>query len=455
MNAVKIRENIYWVGAIDWNIRNFHGYETPRGTTYGAYLILDEKITLIDTVKASFTEEMLSRIRSVIAPEQIDIIISNHVEMDHSGALPLLLQFCPQAQVYTSGSAGQKGLNAHYGIKNAIPMASGSSLSLGSRSLTFLSTPMLHWPDNMVTYCKEENILFSNDAFGQHLATSERFDEETNLLTALEEAQKYYANILMCYGRQAWKAWEAVCSLQPEIIAPSHGIIWKGSVKAILNAYKRWCSQIPESGALVVYDSMWQSTETIARTIAEAFADCNIRTRIFDLKASHPSAILPWLLECRYLAVGSPTLNRQLLPTVAGFLCYLKGLSPGQREAFAFGSYGWSGQSVSLIEKELSECGFSLCMDGFSIHYRPDKAALDDIRKRITEMISPYESHFEKENNITMKKYMCEPCGYIYDPTLGDPDSGIAPGTAFENLPEDWICPICGLGKDVFVEMTE
>lgn len=387
MNAVKVKENIFWVGAIDWNIRNFHGYRTPRGTTYGAYLILDEKITLIDTVKAPFAEELFSRIRSIISPERIDIIISNHVEMDHSGALPALLSHCPNAEIYTAGAAGQKGLTAHYGNRNYHTVKSGDTISLGKRSLTFVSTPMLHWPDNMVTYCPEEKILFSNDAFGQHLATTERFDDNYDLSIILQEAKRYYANIIMCYGMQAKKALEVVKGLDIELIAPSHGILWRSHIPDILDAYSKWCSEIPTDGAIVVYDSMWHSTEKMAHTICDAFQDGGISAKLYDLKENHPSDILPDLLTSRYIAVGSPTLNNQMLPTVAGFLCYLKGLSPKNREAIAFGSYGWGGQSISQVEKELSECGFHIITEGIKVNYIPTEDQLEEIYQQIRALI--------------------------------------------------------------------
>lgn len=387
MKAVKIKEGVYFVGAIDWNVRNFHGYRTERGSTYGAYLIIDEKITLIDTVKAPFAEEMLSRIASVIPLEKIDLIISNHVEMDHSGALPVLRQLCPKARIYTSGSSGVKGLTAHYGEYDYIPVKSGDTLSLGKRSLSFVSTPMLHWPDNMLTYCPEEKILFSNDAFGQHLATSGRFDDETELSVAVGEARKYYANIIMCYGKQAANAWKTVMAMDIELIAPSHGIIWRSHVDTILQAYELWSSNRPAGGAVIVYDSMWHSTELMARTIAEAFGDCRVSVQLYDLKENHSSNIMPDLLTSKYIAVGSPTLNSQMMPTVAAFLCYLKGLSPKEREAFAFGSYGWSGQSVGLVEKELLDCGFHICMEGIKIQYIPSQEQLNNIYESIKNMV--------------------------------------------------------------------
>lgn len=388
MKAIKVKEGIYWIGAIDWSIRNFHGYRTERGTTYGAYLIMDEKITLIDTVKAGFSDEMLSRISDIVSPSDIDIIITNHVEMDHSGSLPVVRKLCPNAAVYTSGPSGVKGLTAHYGADDYLPVKSGDVLSIGKRTLTFVATPMLHWPDNMVTYCPEEKILFSNDAFGQHLATTERFDDETDLNIVLEEAKKYYGNIIMCYEKQAQTAWNIVKDLDLDMIAPSHGVIWRSHIADILNAYAAWSQNEPETGAIVVYDSMWHSTEKMATVITEAFGDCGVPTRLYDLKENHSSNIIPQVLTSKYIAVGSPTLNNQMMPTVASFLCYLKGLSPKNREAFAFGSYGWGGQSIPLVEKELEACGFHICMDGIKLNYIPSEEQLNKIYEDVKTMVS-------------------------------------------------------------------
>ena len=387
MKATKVKENIYWVGAIDWNVRNFHGYRTGRGTTYGAYLIMDEKITLIDTVKAPFADEMLSRIRDIIPPEKIDIVISNHVEPDHSGSLPVIMKHCPNAAVYTCGPAGVKGLTAHYGNGNYLPVKNGESISIGKRTLSFVSTPMLHWPDNMVTYCPEEKILFSNDAFGQHLATTERFDDETDLSIIMEEAKKYYGNIVMCYGKPAQAAWNVVKGLDIDMIAPAHGVIWRGNIPAIMEAYALWSGNEPSAGAIVVYDSMWHSTEHMAKTISEAFGDSGISTRLYDLKSNHYSDIVPEILTSKYIAVGSPTLNSQMMPSVASFLCYLKGLSPKNREAFAFGSYGWGGQSIEQVEKELEACDFHICMDRIRINYIPSEEQLQEIYTNVTDML--------------------------------------------------------------------
>ncbi|MBR2214438.1 MAG: FprA family A-type flavoprotein [Selenomonadaceae bacterium] len=387
MQAVKFKEDIYWVGAIDWSVRNFHGYETSRGSTYNAYLILDDKITLIDTVKHGFEEELLSRISSVVNPADIDYIISSHVEPDHSGGLPFMRQHSPKAEIITSSPQGLKGLTARYGELNYKAVKSGETLNLGRRNLSFVTTPMLHWPDSMVTYCPEEKILFSNDAFGQHLATTERFDDENDLPTVMREAKKYYANILMLFGQQAQKAMQALGGLDIELIATGHGVSWRSHISDILAAYERWSKYEVEDKAVVVFDSMWHSTEIMARTIADAFRQKGIPARYFDLKSNHISDVVTEIFTSRYLAVGSPTLNNQMMPTVASLLCYLKGLAPKNQKAFAFGSYGWGGQSVGLIENELNAMGLTPALPGQKIANLPTAEQLAALTDSVQSLV--------------------------------------------------------------------
>ncbi len=387
MKAIKIKENIYWVGAIDWSMRSFHGYQTGRGTTYNAYLILDEKITLIDTVKESFRKELLERVSSVIDPAKIDYIISSHVEPDHSGGIPFMADHCPKATIITSQPNGLKGLTARYGSLSYQAVKAGDTLSIGSRTLSFVPTPMLHWPDSMVTYCPEEKILFSNDAFGEHLATSHRFDDENDLATILFEAQKYYANILMPFGKQAQTALKALAALPIELIATGHGIIWRSHIKEILDCYERWSKGEVEDRAVVVFDSMWHSTELMANAITEAFRQKGIPAALYDIKVNHLSDIMTDVFTSKYLAVGSPTINNQMMPTIASFLCYLKGLAPKNHKAFAFGSYGWGGQSIGLVEEELKAAGCEICLEKIRIANIPSKEQLNEITKKISEMV--------------------------------------------------------------------
>ncbi|MBQ1866678.1 FprA family A-type flavoprotein [Selenomonas sp.] len=386
MKAVEIKKNIYWVGAIDWSMRSFHGYQTGRGTTYNAYLIIDDKITLIDTAKDSFAEELLARISSVIDPAQIDYIISNHVEPDHSGSLAILAQQCPKAKIITSLPNGLKGLKARYGELPYEGVKAGDQLDIGKRKLQFVPTPMLHWPDSMVTYCPEEKILFSNDAFGQHLASSQRFDDENDLSTVLFEARKYYANILMLYGRQAQTALQALGGLDIELLATGHGVIWRSHIPEIMACYQKWSACEVEERAVVVFDSMWHATETIAHTIAEAFQQRNIPCSLYDIKKNHLSDIVTDIFTAKYLAVGSPTINNQMMPTIASFLCYLKGLAPKNHLGFAFGSYGWGGQSIAQVESELKAAGIEIILPNIRIANTPTAEQLAKITESITNI---------------------------------------------------------------------
>ena len=390
MKAYKLRDNIWWVGAIDWDLRNFHGYLTQRGSTYNAYLIIDEKVTLIDNVKYYLYDEMISRISDVIDPARIDIIVQNHVEMDHSSGLPQLMKLIPNAKIYTNAN-GIKGLKAHYKEDwNFEEIKSGDSINIGKRDLTFLTTPMVHWPDNQVTYCPQEKILFSNDAFGQHIATNERLVEEYHLSIALEEAKKYYANIVLPYSRMVQKVLEAAAPLELEMIAPSHGLIWTEHIPQILAAYTDWANNVADPGrALVIWDTMWKSTQMMAQAIAQGFENRGIKARMLNLQTNHISDIMTDVMDAKYICVGSPTINSSILPTVAAFIYYLKGLSPKERIGLAFGSYGWGGQSVPILQQMLGdpkECGFTM-LEPIKTLYIPDSETLKGITENIESQL--------------------------------------------------------------------
>lgn len=387
MNKVELKPGIYDVGAIDWNVRSFHGYTTNRGATYNAFLIIDEKIALIDAVKVGFTEELLNRIREIIDPAKIDYVVSNHVEMDHSGALPGVMEIAKNATLVTSSPNGLKGLMAHYGKDyNYLPVKSGDTLSLGKRTLSFLGTPMLHWPDNMVTYCPEEKILFSNDCFGQHYATNKRFDDEVDYDKAMQEALKYYANILQPFQLPMKKTLPLIEGLELDMIAPSHGIIWRSHVKDILDKYHVWSSDENEKKALVIYDSMWHSTEKMALSVVEGFSRKGLTTMFYDLKEVHISDIMSEVLKADYIAVGSSTLNHCMLPTVAAFLCYLEGLTLKNKKAFAFGSYGWGGQSIPAVHDKLASLGYQMVLDPIKINYIPTPEQLREIEDKVAAL---------------------------------------------------------------------
>jgi flavorubredoxin len=361
MPAVKIAENVYWVGAVDSDIREFHGYKTPYGTTYNAYLVLDEKITLIDTVKSPFAGTLIDNIREVVDPEKIDIIVSNHVEPDHSGSLGEVLKYAKNAVLYTSVN-GEKGLKAYYKSNWPFkPVKTGDGFSSGKYSFSFLLMPLLHWPDSMATYCKELKILFPNDAFGQHIASEERFTDQVDDAVVFERARDYYANIILPFGMQVKKALADVSKMDIQMICPSHGLMWRQDIDRIAAKYAGWADNVTDENlAVVVFDSMWGATSILARNIAEKWKAEGKTVEMFDLKRKHISEAMAGMLEAKYIAVGSSTLNRNMLPNVAAFLTYMKGLAPKNRTGLAFGSYGWSGESVGDIEEVLKDCGFTV-----------------------------------------------------------------------------------------------
>ena len=388
LNAIEISPKLWWVGGIDWNERLFHGYTTERGITYNAYLIMDEKITLIDTCKATFADELVQRISQVVDPAKIDVVITNHVEMDHSGSLPVIHKIAPNAEIYASAGAGVNELRAHFGIE-ATPVKTGDTLCIGERTLSFVTTPMVHWPDNMVTYSDVDKILFSNDAFGQHFATTKRFDDENDMCEVMKQAKKYYANIVWPYGMQAGRALAAVKGLELKMIAPSHGCIWRSHIDDIIAKYEEWTTYQTQEKAVVVFDSMWHSTESMAREICDAFIAEGISAQLIDVKSTHISDIMLYMCDAKYVAVGSPTLNSNMLPTVASFLTYMRGLSPKneQRIGLAFGSYGWAPLGPKQVYAELENAKFQLPVPVVAQQWVPSEENLAELQGTVRKMI--------------------------------------------------------------------
>jgi len=382
MKPLEIAKDTYWVGAVDWNIRDFHGYSTYQGTTYNAYLIKDEKTVLIDTVKKDFFPEWMDLIREIVDPKKIDCVISNHTELDHSGSLEWLMHVIGSDKPVYCSKMGAQNLSRHFhGPLNLIPVNEGEEMKLGRRTLTFLETRMLHWPDSMFTYLQEDQILFSSDAFGQHYAGLERFDDQIGE-AIMPHARKYFANILLLYSPLILKLVEKVTrmGLKIRMICPDHGIMWRKDPGKILQAYVEWAQQRPKKKALVIYDSMWHSTQTMAEEIAAVLGGKGVDARPMHLRTTHRSDVMTEVLDAGAVLVGSPTLNNGLFPTVADFLCYLKGLKPQNKIAAAFGSYGWSGEAVKLISQELEEMKFRLVDPGLRIQYVPDREALEACR---------------------------------------------------------------------------
>jgi len=380
--AVKVTDKVYWVGVIDWTLKDFHGYSTHRGSTYNAYLVLADRVTLIDTVKAPFRDELLSRINSVIDPTKIDYIISNHSEMDHTGSLPEVVDILKPEKVFAS-KMGAKAIASHFSSIDVEAVEDLSELDLGGLKVKFIETRMLHWPDSMFSYIEEERVLFSQDAFGMHLATAERFDDELPEGLLYEEAATYYANILMPYSHLVLKLLDRVTEigLAPKIVAPDHGPIWRKKIGWILELYKQWAERKPERKVVIVFDTMWKSTELMARAIAEGAIEAGASVKLMSIRSSHRSDIATEVLNAGALVVGSPTINNNMFPTVADVLYYLKGLKPKGLVGAGFGSYGWSGESVKQIEEILKEMKVELVGEGLKVQYVPGEDDLEKCRE--------------------------------------------------------------------------
>ncbi len=378
LQAQKVTDDVYWVGAIDWGIRDFHGSATSRGTTYNAYLIVADKITLVDTVKAPFAEEMLTRIASVIDPAKIDYIISNHSEMDHSGSLPAVVERVKPEKVFAS-KMGVKAINAHFHPQFTIDaVQTGQELSLGNKTVSFVETKMLHWPDSMVTYLAEDQILFSQDAFGMHLASSERFDDQLDRGIMDFEAKKYYANILAPYSPLVAKLLPQIEAFPApiRIVAPDHGPIWRRDFGWILDRYRAWSAQKPANKAIVVFDTMWGSTASMATAIADGLIAGGVQVNVMPMASTHRSDVATEMLDAAALIVGTPTLNNNMFPTIADLLCYLKGLRFTGKLGAAFGSFGWGGEAVKQVAEYLTEMKARLVHEDLKIQYVPDQEAL-------------------------------------------------------------------------------
>ena len=383
MKPMEIAKDIYWLGVIDWNIRDFHGYSTYEGSTYNSFLIMDEKITLIDAVKKEFADELIANISQIVDPKKIDYVISNHTEMDHSGGLPRVMHKIGEDKPLYCSKMGQKNLASHFPQKwNYQPVENGGELSLGKRTLTFLETRMLHWPDSMFSYVKEDRLLFSSDAFGQHYAGLERFDDQIGD-AIMPHARKYFANILLLYSPLILKLVDKVTEmgLPIDMICPDHGILWRKDPSKIINAYVEWSKQKPKRKALVIYDTMWHSTGTMGEVIVDALGEEGVDARLMHLRNWHRSDIMTEVLDAGAIIVGSPTLNNGLFPTVSDFLTYMKGLKPLNKVGAAFGSFGWSGEAAKLVTKELEEMKFDIIDPGVRIQYVPDDKSLDACRE--------------------------------------------------------------------------
>lgn len=405
MNATLIKPDIYWVGAIDWAVRDFHGYMTPNGTTYNNYLILDEKITLLDTVKHDFSEIMLDNVSQLIHPSKIEYVIVNHIENDHATSLDRIMAFAPNATIYIT-EKGKKGIARFFDISswNIKTVKTGDTLNIGRRNLFFIETPMLHWPDSMMTYIKEDKILISQDGFGQHLATSARFDDdfiECASISELEEAViDYYANILMPFGSIIKNKVAEIqkLGLDIEMIAPDHGIIWRADPGKVLNMYIDMASGKSNLSVAIIYDTMWHSTEMMTFPLMRGIREEGVDCKVIKLRATPMSMAIKEFWKARGTLIGTPTLNNKMFPSVAEFLQHVAGLRPKDRITGAFGSYGWGGGAVKEAYEWLKAMKLQTVEPGVEALYRPapeDDQKCYEFGKEFARKVKEYHTHFK------------------------------------------------------------
>jgi flavorubredoxin len=391
---VELAKGVYWVGYTDWELRQFHGYElsTHRGSSYNAYLILDEKNVLVDTVWAPFSAELIENIREIIDPAKIDIVVANHAEPDHSGGLPDVMRQVPGATLIVS-KRGMETVPGHYHQPwNFRAVQTGDRLSIGKRELVFVEAPMLHWPDSMFTYLTGDGILMSNDAFGQHYATSSRFNDEVDSNELYEEALKYYANILNPFSAAVSRKIDEVLALNLPVnmIAPSHGIIWRKDPLQIVRRYQEWAAQRPQKTAVIIYSSMWDATRRMAEAIGEGLLSEQVPYEIFRMPVSDTNDVVAEVFKARAVIVGSSTHNGGLLPSMAAVLEELRTLKFKNKIGAAFGSYGWSGESVKLIEEHLVQSKIEKAADGLLAKWQPgpeDLARCRELGARVAKAI--------------------------------------------------------------------
>jgi len=377
----ELAKGVYWVGVVDWDLRHFHGHElsTHRGSTYNAYLVIDEKAALIDTVWSPFSEQLLANVRELIDPARLDYVVANHAEVDHSGALTAVMRAAPQAALVVS-PRGRESIEGHYHAPWEFrAVRTGDRLSLGAVELAFVEAPMLHWPDSMFTYVAGRAILMPNDAFGQHYATAYRFNDQVDREELYEEARKYYANILTPFSKLVTRKIDELLGLglPIEMIAPSHGVIWRRDPLQIVHQYREWAAQKPEPRAVIVFDTMWDATRRMAEAIGRGLGAAGVPYRLFHMAVSDRNDVLTEIFRARAVLLGSPTLNGGVLPTLAPILEDLRGLKFQNKIGAAFGSHGWSGESVQRIEEHLERSGIPLAAPGVSVKWQPGPADLE------------------------------------------------------------------------------
>lgn len=380
--ATELAKGVYWVGVVDWGLRHFHGHElsTHRGSTYNSYLIVDEKIALVDTVWSPFQDQLLENIKEIIDPAKIDYIITNHAEPDHSGSLPAVVRNAPNATIVVS-KRGMESVPGHFHQQwNFKAVGTGDTINLGENDVVFVEAPMLHWPDSMFTYLTGRNILMPNDAFGQHFATDFRFNDEVDQEELYEEALKYYANILTPFSKMVLKKIDEVLALNLPVsmIAPSHGVIWRKDPIQIVKKYQEWASQVPDKSAVIIYDTMWNATKKMSEAIGDGLGAEGVHYKIFNMAVSDRNDVITEIFKTKAVIIGSPALNNGLLPTITPIMEDLKGLKFQNKIGAAFGSYGWSGECLKLLEDHLATCNIKIAAPGVRVKWQPAEEDLEN-----------------------------------------------------------------------------
>lgn len=385
--SFQVKNNVHWVGKIDWELRKFHGdeYSTHKGSSYNSYLIKEDKIALIDTVWTPFSKEYIENLRQEIDLEKIDYVIASHAENDHSGGLPELMRYIPDVPIYCTKN-GVKSLKGLYHQDwNFQVVKTGDKLSLGSKELIFIEAPMLHWPDSLFTYLTGDEILFSNDGFGQHLASDHMYNDLVDQNELWEECIKYYANILTPFSPMVIRKINEVLGfkLPLDMICTSHGIIWRDNPAQIVEQYLKWADNYQENQITLLYDTMWDSTRIMAEQIAAGIreADPTVTIKLYNLAKSDKNDVITEVFKSKAILMGSPTVNNGILVAVAGLMEEIKGLKFKNKKAAAFGSYGWSGEAVKIISDKLGDSGFTVVDEGLRLTWAPDEESKNNCRE--------------------------------------------------------------------------
>ena len=487
--SIHVKNNIHWVGQRDWEVRDFHGteYKTHKGTSYNSYLIREGKNVLIDTVDHKFSREFVQNLAAEIDLAAIDFVVINHAEEDHAGALTELMARIPGTPIYCTHNAIDSITGHHHHPEwNFQPVKTGDSLDIGNgKQLVFIETPMLHWPDSMMTYMTEDAVLFSNDAFGQHYCDEHLFNDEVDQTELMEQCQRYYANILTPFSPLVTAKIKEVLgfNLPVSMVATSHGIVWREDPTQIILKYLEWADHYQEDRITLFYDSMSNNTRMMADAIAQGIheVDPGVAVKIFNVARHDKNEILTQVFRSKGVLVGSSTMNNVMMPKVAGMLEEITGLRFRNKRASAFGSYGWTGGAVDRIQTRLMDAGFDISIS-LKAKWRPDGSALALCREHGRQLARQWALHpLEAPRPITTTQaavtpapvmpaavakapqaapvaaewdddqpMLCTVCQWVYDPAQGEPDQLVAPGTPWAQVPDSFLCPGCGIGKEVF-----